>query len=102
MGNKVDFFELATNTRNVRNNLYLQSMIPHLLNKRFDIFCPQTGGYSEGLDAFRFFFKQQQKQHQQQQPEKHREKDKVTRDICMSNVKEKKYDKTLTIVMLLK
>ena len=33
--------------------------------------------YSEGLDAFRFFFKQQQKQHQQQQLEKHREKDKV-------------------------
>ena len=84
----------------MRNNLYLQSMIPHLLNKRFDIFCPQTGGYSEGLDAFIFFFKQQQKQHQQQQPEKHRENDKVTRDICMSNVKEKKYDKTLAIVIV--
>ena len=27
--------------------------------KRFDIFSPQTGGCSEGLGAFRFFFKQQ-------------------------------------------
>ena len=33
--------------------------------------------YSEGLDAFRCFFKQQQKQHQRQQLEKRREKDKV-------------------------
>ena len=33
--------------------LYLQPMIPP---KRFDIF-PLTGGCSEGLDAFRFFFK---------------------------------------------
>ena len=34
--------------------LYLQPMIPP---KRFDIFSPLTGGCSEGLDAFRFFFK---------------------------------------------
>ena len=33
--------------------LYLLPMIPP---KRFDIF-PLTGGCSEGLDAFRFFFK---------------------------------------------
>ena len=33
--------------------LYLQPMIPP---KRFDI-SPLTGGCSEGLDAFRFFFK---------------------------------------------
>ena len=31
----------------------MQPMIPH---KRFDTF-PLTGGCSEGLDAFRFFFK---------------------------------------------
>ena len=35
---------------------YLQPMI---LPKRFDIFSPLTGGCSEGLDAFIFFFKQQ-------------------------------------------
>ena len=29
--------------------LYMQPMIPP---KRFDIFSPLTGGYSEGLDAF--------------------------------------------------
>ena len=34
--------------------LYLQPMIPP---KRFDIFSPLTGGCSEGLGAFRFFFK---------------------------------------------
>ena len=38
--------------------LYLQPMIPP--TKRFDIFSPMTGGCSEGLGAFRFFFKQQQ------------------------------------------
>ena len=36
--------------------IYLQPMIPI---ERFDIFPPLTGGYSEGLGAFRFFFKQQ-------------------------------------------
>ena len=48
---KVVFFGLATNTLNVRNNLYLQPMIPP---KRFDIPPPLTGGggCSEGLDAF--------------------------------------------------
>ena len=35
--------------------LFLQPMIPP---KRFDIFFPLTEGCSEGLDAFRFFFKQ--------------------------------------------
>ena len=35
--------------------LHLQPMIPP---KRFDLFSPLTGGCSEGLDAFRFFFKQ--------------------------------------------
>ena len=35
--------------------LSLQSMIPC---KRFDIF-PLTGGYSEGLEAFGFYFKPQ-------------------------------------------
>ena len=34
--------------------LYFQLLIPP---KRFDIFFPQTGGCSEGLGAFRFFFK---------------------------------------------
>ena len=34
--------------------LYLQPMIPP--NKSVDIF-PLTGGCSEGLDAFRFFFR---------------------------------------------
>ena len=33
---------------------YLQAMIPP---KRFDIFPPLAEGCSEGLDAFRFFFK---------------------------------------------
>ena len=32
----------------------MQPMIPP---KRFDIFFPLTEGYSEGLDAFNFFFK---------------------------------------------
>ena len=36
--------------------LYLQPLIPP---KRFDIPPPLTGGCSEGLGAFRFFFKQQ-------------------------------------------
>ena len=36
--------------------LYFQLLIPP---KRFDIFFPLTGGCSEGLGAFRFFFKQQ-------------------------------------------
>ena len=35
--------------------LYFQLLIPP---KRFDIFFPLTGGCSEGLGAFRFFFKQ--------------------------------------------
>ena len=35
--------------------LYLQPMIPP--TTRFEFF-PLTGGCSEGLDAFRFFFKQ--------------------------------------------
>ena len=35
--------------------LYFQPMVPP---KRFDIFSPLTGGCSDGLDAFRFFFKQ--------------------------------------------
>ena len=35
--------------------LYLQPIIPP---KRFDISPPLTEGCSEGLDAFRFFFKQ--------------------------------------------
>ena len=35
--------------------LYLQPLIPP---KRFDIFSPITGGCSEGLGAFCFFFKQ--------------------------------------------
>ena len=34
--------------------LYLQPMIPHL---NVLTFSPLTGGCSEGLDAFRFFFK---------------------------------------------
>ena len=34
--------------------LYFQLLIPP---KRFDIFFPLTGGCSEGLGAFRFFFK---------------------------------------------
>ena len=34
--------------------LYFQLLIPP---KRFDIFSPLTGGCSEGLGAFRFFFK---------------------------------------------
>ena len=34
--------------------LYFQLLIPP---KGFDIFFPQTGGCSEGLGAFRFFFK---------------------------------------------
>ena len=34
--------------------LSLQPMIPP---KRFDIFFPLTGGCSEGLDAFIFFFR---------------------------------------------
>ena len=34
--------------------LYLQPLIPR---KRFDIFSPLTGGCSEGLGAFWFFFK---------------------------------------------
>ena len=34
--------------------LYLQPVIPP---KRSDIFSPLAGGCSEGLDAFRFFFK---------------------------------------------
>ena len=36
--------------------LYLQPLIPP---RRFDIFSPLTGGCSEGLGAFCFFFKQQ-------------------------------------------
>ena len=36
--------------------LSLQPMIPPT-NKRFDIFPPVCVGCSEGLDAFRFFFK---------------------------------------------
>ena len=51
------FFELSTSTLNVRNNLFLQPMIPPI---RFDTFPPLSRGCSEGLDAFRFFFKQQQ------------------------------------------
>ena len=35
--------------------LYLQPLIPP---ERFDIFSPLTGGCSEGLGAFRFFFQQ--------------------------------------------
>ena len=35
--------------------LYVQPMIPP---NRFDIFPSLTEGCSEGLDAFRFFFKQ--------------------------------------------
>ena len=35
--------------------LYLQPLIPP---KRFDNFSPLTGGCSEGLGAFFFFFKQ--------------------------------------------
>ena len=35
--------------------LYLQPLIQ---SKRFDIFSPLTGGCSEGLGAFCFFFKQ--------------------------------------------
>ena len=44
-------------TRNVQYTevLYLQPLIPP---KRFDIFSPITGGCSEGLGAFWFFFKQ--------------------------------------------
>ena len=34
--------------------LYFQLLIPP---KRFDIFFPLAGGCSEGLGAFRFFFK---------------------------------------------
>ena len=34
--------------------LYLQPLIPR---KHFDIFSPLTGGCSEGLGAFLFFFK---------------------------------------------
>ena len=34
--------------------LYLQPLIPP---KRFEMFSPITGGCSEGLGAFRFFFK---------------------------------------------
>ena len=33
-------------------------LLPMILPKRFDIFPPLTEGCSEGLDAFRFFFKQ--------------------------------------------
>ena len=36
--------------------LYFQLLIPP---KRFDIFSPLTGGCSEGLGAFRFFFKEE-------------------------------------------
>ena len=38
--------------------LYLQPLIPP---KRFDIFSHMTGGCSEGLGAFSFFFKQRSK-----------------------------------------
>ena len=41
--------------------LSLQPMIPH---ERFDIFSPLTGGCSEGLDTFRFFFKKYMKHRQ--------------------------------------
>ena len=41
-------FSMATNTLNVRNN-----------NLNVLTFFPLTGGCSEGLGAFRFFFKQQ-------------------------------------------
>ena len=40
---------------NTYNSLSSQPMIPP---KRYDISPPLTGGYSEGLDAFTFFFKQ--------------------------------------------
>ena len=43
--------------------LYFQLLIPP---KRFDIFFPLTGGCSEGLGAFRFFFKEERENHQQQ------------------------------------
>ena len=45
---QVVFFGLATNTRKVRRH-------PNILT-----FPPLTGGCSEGLNAFIFFFKQQQ------------------------------------------
>ena len=45
--------------------LSLQPMIPP---KRFDIFFPLTGGCLEGLDEFRFFFKQYTRQTPTYQP----------------------------------
>ena len=33
------------------------SLQPMILPERFDMFFPLTGGCSEGLDAFRYFFK---------------------------------------------
>ena len=45
----------GTRLNAMKRLLPLQPMIPP---KRFDIFLPLTGGCSEGLDAFRFFFKQ--------------------------------------------
>ena len=59
------FFGLATNMLNVtnnNNNNNNNNNKPLIPPKRFDIFSPLTGGCSEGLDAFGFFFKQQQQQ----------------------------------------
>ena len=40
-----------------------------ILPKGFDIFSALTGGYSEGLDAFRFFLKINQEAGRQRKPD---------------------------------
>ena len=47
------YYHRGTRLNAMKRFLYFKPMIPP---KRFDIF-PLTGGCSEGLDAFRFFFK---------------------------------------------
>ena len=49
------YFHRGTRLNAMKRFLYLQPLIPP---KRFDNFPPLTGGCSEGLGAFRFFFKQ--------------------------------------------
>ena len=48
------YFHRGTRLNAMQEVLYLQPLIPP---KRFDISPPLTGGCSEGLGAFIFFFK---------------------------------------------
>ena len=52
------YFHRGTRLNANKEVFYLQPLIPP--TKRFDNFSLLTGGCSEGLGAFSFFFKQQQ------------------------------------------